>query len=381
MFSWILSIMLQINDFSNTIISVIIGLIKMISMPLIFFSILSAFASQDIVGTKRIIKKIILYTFFTTIISSAIGILSYILFFSSNIVWNFSFHMQNFVSESTGGYFLNIIPKDVLSPFINQNPLSVAILSFIFGIGTMSLRDEYKTSIHKFSKTCVGLLLEIFRKIMKILGPVLFVLLFIVAINELRSTQESSFEVLKYMICIVLSNLFHGLIFIPLFLKYKGISAVNLFKNIKSVLAFAFFSKSSSASLPLAIDVAQNKLKYDSKIASTSLPMCIIVNMNACAAFISTCVLFVYGFTGHAIDIYFILNVLFVSVIAAIGNSGVPMGCFFMATSYLSAIGIDTSIMILILPFYLLLDMIESAANVWSDFSVTSIVDKEMKHL
>jgi Na+/H+-dicarboxylate symporter len=70
---------------------------------------------------------------------------------------------------------------------------------------------------------------------------------------------------------------------------------------------------------------------------------------------------------------------IFLAVVAAIGNAGVPMGCFFMASAYLASMGVSTYMMGIILPFYTILDMFETAINVWSDSCVTSVVDKELK--
>ena len=60
--------------------------------------------------------------------------------------------------------------------------------------------------------------------------------------------------------------------------------------------------------------------------------------------------------------------------IAAIGNAGVPMGCFFLSASLLSSQGIPITLMGIILPFYAIIDMVETTLNVWSDVCVTKIV-------
>ena len=56
-----------------------------------------------------------------------------------------------------------------------------------------------------------------------------------------------------------------------------------------------------------------------------------------------------------------------------------PMGCFFMSAAYLSGIGVSTQLMAIILPFYTILDMFETAINVWSDACVTAVVADDVK--
>ena len=70
---------------------------------------------------------------------------------------------------------------------------------------------------------------------------------------------------------------------------------------------------------------------------------------------------------------------IFLASLAAIGNAGVPMGCFFLTSAFLVGMDIPLGVMGLILPLYSLFDMVETALNVWSDSCVTAIADKEVK--
>ena len=64
-----------------------------------------------------------------------------------------------------------------------------------------------------------------------------------------------------------------------------------------------------------------------------------------------------------------------VATVAAIGNAGVPMGCFFLSVSLLSSMNVPITLMGVILPFYSLIDMLETALNVWSDVCVTQVIN------
>ena len=68
-----------------------------------------------------------------------------------------------------------------------------------------------------------------------------------------------------------------------------------------------------------------------------------------------------------------------IASIAAIGNAGVPMGCYFLTSACLVGFDVRMELMGLILPLYSIFDMIETALNVWSDSCVTAIVDKEVQ--
>ncbi|MBQ1708357.1 MAG: cation:dicarboxylase symporter family transporter, partial [Bacteroidales bacterium] len=108
------------------------------------------------------------------------------------------------------------------------------------------------------------------------------------------------------------------------------------------------------------------------------LPICTTVNMNGCAAFILVTSLFVMQNGGFSLGIGTMLLWVLISVIAAVGNAGVPMGCFFLTVSLMTGIGAPVAVLGLILPIYTILDMVETAENVWSDSCVCAMTDKDL---
>ena len=75
-----------------------------------------------------------------------------------------------------------------------------------------------------------------------------------------------------------------------------------------------------------------------------------------------------------------LISWIFIATIAAVGNAGVPMGCFFLSSAFLSTMNIPLNLLGVILPFYSLIDMFETAINVWSDSCVAAVVNKEIEN-
>jgi Na+/H+-dicarboxylate symporter len=73
-----------------------------------------------------------------------------------------------------------------------------------------------------------------------------------------------------------------------------------------------------------------------------------------------------------------ILTWILIAVVSAVGNAGVPMGCYFLTFSLMSGIGAPVAVLGIILPIYTIIDMIETAENVWSDSCVTAMVDHDL---
>jgi Na+/H+-dicarboxylate symporter len=140
----------------------------------------------------------------------------------------------------------------------------------------------------------------------------------------------------------------------------------------------ALFTKSSAATLPVTMRSAETRLKARPEVARFVLPICTTINMNGCAAFILVTSLFVMQNGGTVIDLPTMLLWLLIAVISAIGNAGVPMGCYFLTLSLMAGIGAPVGIMGIILPIFTIIDMVETAENVWSDSCVCAIVNKQL---
>ena len=143
-------------------------------------------------------------------------------------------------------------------------------------------------------------------------------------------------------------------------------------------IAVALFTKSSAGTLPVTLASAEQRLNVHPQVSRFVLPICTTINMNGCAAFILVTSLFLMQNGGFDLSIGTMIAWLFVAVLAAIGNAGVPMGCYFLTLSLMSGIGAPIGIMGIILPIYTIIDMIETAENVWSDSAVCAMTDHDL---
>ena len=131
--------------------------------------------------------------------------------------------------------------------------------------------------------------------------------------------------------------------------------------------------------LPVTMQTAEDRLGVSNQVSRFVLPICTTINMNGCAAFILVTSLFLMQNGGMPLPWTTMILWLFISVISAVGNAGVPMGCYFLTLSLMSGINAPIGIMGIILPIYTIIDMIETAENVWSDSCVCAMVDRDLK--
>ncbi|AZU37156.1 amino acid transporter [Wolbachia endosymbiont of Bemisia tabaci] len=359
---------------------IFISLLKLISLPLVFLSIVSTISGlKDSIEIKVLLKKILFYTLLTTIIAAFVALSFYLLM--DPVRKNFISSTIESVSDSNHDYFSylkSLIPSNFVQVFLENNVIGSILIAFLMGGAIISLSKEKQDILHQIFSALFDTLLRIAQGLLKFIP--LAVWSFITCfLYELKGGSEFH-SLFWYFACIMSANFVQAFVILPLLMWYKGISPIQTMKGVMPALTLAFFSKSSSsATLPTTIECVQNKLKVPNKLSSFILPICTTVNMNACAAFILITVMFVAEMNGHTFSLSEMFIWIFLATGAAIGNAGVPMGCYFMATSYLVSMNVPLYIMGLILPIYTIIDMFETAINVWSDICITQIINKEFK--
>lgn len=370
-----------INIVAKTCSELFIRIFKCISMPIVSLSILIAlshYGSGE--NTSKIWKKTLFYTSLTTLFAASVAAILYNIIsppsitISPNDVTN---QLSTSSSEGYLKYFLEIIPDSISEAFIKHKVLSVLLISTIFGLAIRTIDDnEVKNTVINFFKGLHNIFFFITKFLIKILPIGLFGFI-AVSINEINNGFDFK-GMGKYFLVIILANLVQGIIVLPTLLATKGINPLNIFKGMAPALSVAFFSKSSSGALPVTIQSAENNLKINPRVSKFVLPLCTTINMNGCAAFIFSTVIYVMQNNGLTINFITIITWILISTLAAIGNAGVPMGCFFLSASLLSSMNVPIELLGITLPFYSVLDMLETSLNVWSDSCVATIVNKQM---
>lgn len=151
-----------------------------------------------------------------------------------------------------------------------------------------------------------------------------------------------------------------------------------VYTRLFQLLAVPTIALAVVTTLPVTMSTAETRMGVSNKVSRLVLPICTTINMNGCAAFILVTSLFLMQNGGITLSLPTMILWLFISVLSAVGNAGVPMGCYFLTLSLMSGMNVPVGIMGIILPIYTIIDMVETAENVWSDCCVCAMVDKDM---
>jgi Na+/H+-dicarboxylate symporter len=364
----------------GAISEIFINLLKLVSLPIIFLSIVSTACGMESVSEiKRLGRRVIRYTLLTTVVAASVALFLFVTIQPVRGQITLAHAAQEKLDQTSyWTYLVKVVPSNIIQPFYDNHVVGVLFIAMLLSFAILSLPKENRDILHAFFSSLYAAIMKLTAWIVQLmpLAVFAFVALFV---KDLRSGLEIK-SLALYLLCVVLANLIQAIIVLPIFLKVKGISPLKTAKGLMPALSIAFFSKSSSAALPSAIGCCQSNINISKKVANFSLPLCTTINMNGCAAFILTTVLFVSMSHGIVYTGFEMLMWIVIATIAAVGNAGVPMGCYFLSSALLAAMGIPLNLLGVILPFYAMIDMLESAINVWSDCCVTAVVDKELAY-
>ena len=374
----------SLNGFFDFVATVFTRLFQFIAVPTIALAVITTLAE---LGGKKETGKIFIhavtYTLLTTFSAALVGLVLYNIIAPGNLP-------ADIIGAAAGDlpqklekltyyeHFLSVIPNNVLQPFLAGNVLSVLLIAAFAGLALAFMpKTDNREVLLKGIKGLQELLFTMIRGILYVLP--IGILAFAAQLSAQIEAGVIVGSLGKYVAVVLGGNMIQFFIVLPLFLLVRGLNPLYVFRQMSPAVAVALFTKSSAGTLPVTLASAENNLKVNTKVSRFVLPICTTINMNGCAAFILTTSLFVMQNAGIELTMGTMITWLFVAVLAAVGNAGVPMGCYFLTLSLMSSLGVPLGIMGIILPIFTVIDMIETAENVWSDSCVCAMTDHDLQ--
>lgn len=373
----------RINSLADFVATVYTRLFQLIAVPTIALAVITTLAKfGEQKDTGRIFRHAIVYTLLTTFAASLLALALYQIIAPENlpaalVAKGAADVPDSLTPTSVYGHILGVIPNNIVRPFLEGNVLSILLLAAAVGVALAKLPEsENKTVVVRGLNGLQDILFMLIR------GLIWTLPLGIVAFSAQLSAQMSAGVVAdsigKYVAVVLAGNFIQFFIVLPLFLLARGLNPVRTLGAMMPAVLMALFTKSSAATLPVTMATAENRLKVSPKVSRFVLPICTTINMNGCAAFILVTSLFVMQNAGVELSLPTMLLWVLVSVVAAIGNAGVPMGCYFLTLSLMAGQGMPVAVLGIILPIYTIIDMVETAENVWSDSCVAAMTHRDV---
>jgi Na+/H+-dicarboxylate symporter len=356
-------------NFFNIVSDLFISALKLVIIPLIFFSIVCGIISlSDDTSLSRLgIKTLSLYLI-TTIIAISLGLLfssfiDYEPILLSNLEANVS--IDNIKTES------NIFPTNIFQSLSDGNIIHLLIFSVLIGIAASKVKDNAKTFINYFHEFNT-----VINELVKIIISFTPIAVYCI-LSKTFATQglDTLTPLIGYFLTVAFVLLIHFFITFSLLLKtFTNLNPKKFFINIKEVIVFTFSTSSSSASIPFTLKAATEKCGINKSISSFTIPLGATINMDGTAIMQGCATFFLASLYGIDLGMSEILTIVVTATIASIGTAGIPSAGIIMLTVIFTQIGIPLEGITLLLGVDRLLDMMRTSINVSGDLCISCIV-------
>ncbi len=360
-------------DFIEIPGSLFISSLKMLIVPVVFFSIVCGVSNLTNIATLGRIGSISVLLYLTT---TCIAITLALIF--SNIidpgVKKDITDIGSIIKKETPelkNVIIDIIPSNIFKAFTEANMLQVIFFAVLFGI-TINLIKEKSTKLKEATLIFNDLFLKMIEVIMYFAPYGVFFLIFKTFLTQ---GFGAIFELGEYFFTVLL------VLFIHLLFTYGGIllitgkiNIIKFFSKMKNSMLFAFSTASSAATIPINLKTVEESLGVKKSVASFTVPLGATINMDGTAIMQGVATVFLANTYGVDLSLADYLSVILVATMASIGTAGVPGVGLIMLTMVLNQVGLPAEGIALIIGIDRILDMTRTAVNVTGDATVSCIV-------
>ena len=359
-----------------------IRLMKMLVVPLVFCSLVCG--SMAIGDTKKLgtvgVRTLIFYLFTTAlaitvaltvgnIIDPGVGL-------DMSAIKTNAADVAQMEATSLTDTLLNIIPDNPVNSLASGSMLQIIVFALIIGVILAKLGDRAET-VSNFFGQFNDIMMEMTMMVMSLAPVGVFCLIS----RTFANIGFSAFLPLgKYMIGVLLALAIQCLVvYLGLLKVFTGLNPIKFIKNFFPVMAFAFSTATSNATIPLSIDTLAKKMGVSKKISSFTIPLGATINMDGTAIMQGVAVVFAAQAFGIHLTMTDYITVIGTATLASIGTAGVPSVGLVTLTMVFNSVGLPVEAIGLIMGIDRILDMTRTAVNITGDAVCTTIVAHQNK--
>lgn len=358
---------------------IFIRLLTMIAVPLVLASLIAGAASlSDLKHIAKIGGKTIGFYALTAVIAISIGL------FFANVIQPGKFMpeeskqrlMETFqedaqsridqnVSMNIVDFLVNIVPKNPFKAIADGDFLQIVFFSILTGIFLSQIKTEKSKTVIDFFEGLGNAMIMLVEKIMYIAPYAVFTLIS-------ATVAEFGFSILQtlllYSVTVIAGLAVLTFVEYPILLKiFTKVPVYKFFKLQRQVIAVAFSTSSSAATLPVTMDICEKKLGVPNRIASFVLPLGTTVNMDGTALYQAVATMFIAQVYGFDLNLTQQLTIVLTAALAAVGTAPVPGVGLIMLIIVLKSVGVPEEGIALIIGVDRILDMCRTVPNVIAD--------------
>ncbi|WP_294455402.1 dicarboxylate/amino acid:cation symporter [uncultured Allofournierella sp.] len=361
-----------------------IRLMKMLVVPLVFCSIVCG--SMSIGDTKKLgtvgVRSLIFYLC-TTACAVTVALLVGNLLnpgvgLDLSVLQSTTTQVESMQATSLTETLLNIIPDNPIGALAKGEMLQIILFALIVGVILAKLGERAET-VGSFFSQFNDVMMEMTMMVMSLAPVGVFCLIS----RTFATIGFSAFLPLaKYMVAVFLAlGIQCFVVYLSMLKLFTGLNPIKFIKNFFPVMAFAFSTATSNATIPLSIDTLAKKMGVSKRISSFTIPLGATINMDGTSIMQGVAVVFAAQAFGIHLDMMDYITVIGTATLASVGTAGVPSVGLVTLTMVFNSVGLPVEAIGLIMGIDRILDMTRTAVNITGDAVCTIIVAHQNKAL
>jgi Na+/H+-dicarboxylate symporter len=274
-------------------------------------------------------------------------------------------------SPSLKSVILNIFPDNPINAMAEGNMLQVIVFAILVGVAITKGGDAgQRVKAHMTDWN--SLIMKMVLMLMSV-APIGVFCLLISLFSNMGFTAIA--DLFNYFITVVIVLFLHFSITLAVLIRFGArLNPIDVIKRYSPVLAYAFSTSSSNATLPITLETVEHKLGVKNEVASFTVPLGATINMDGTAIMQGVATVFIAQAFNVDIGLSGYLMVILTATLASVGTAGVPGVGLITLAMVLQQVGLPVEGIALIIGVDRLLDMLRTAVNVTGDATVSLIV-------
>lgn len=356
--------------------TIFLNMIKMIVVPMVFFSITAGVASLgDLKKLRNIGVKVVGLYALTSALCVGLGLIM------ANIINPGKGFDLTALSQSTDyeaqampsiiDTLIDMFPSNIFTSFTNTNMLQIIVFSVFLGVALIMMGKEGERLLAGV-QSCANAMYKITAIVMEFSPIGVCALL----ADSVGAYGLKIFGPLGKLILTVYASdvILVLLMYIPMVALLAKFPVKKWLQGIWKVWVVTASTTSSSGSLPITTSVTNDEFGVSSELSSFSLPLGATINMNGGCIYYAAAIVMTAQIYGVNLTPSALVNIIISTVLVAMGCPGVPGGAIIMTTILLTNMGLPLEIVGLIAGIFRLIDMANTTFNVTGDVVTTMVV-------
>ena len=351
-------------------------LLKMLIIPLVVASIfiaITSLSSKD--ELKSIGLKAFAYYLSTTALAVTLGLVVF------NIIQpGAGEHILHAPAMdiakkelSLSDFLLSFVPANIFDALGKGAILPIIFFTILFAIGALFIQETKRQTLYNFFDAVNDAMMVLAKWIIALTPIGVFSL---IGVTVAKNGLEPLLQLYSYVLTVLAALAIHAAIVLPAIGYIFGrFNPYAYFLRIKEAPLIAFSTASSSATLPVSLEVAETQGGVSKKVAGFVLPLGATINMDGTALYESIAVMFIANISGVELSLAQQLTIFLTVTFASIGAAGIPGAGLIMMTMVLDSVGLPASSIALIIAVDRFLDMFRTAVNNWGDLLGARLIE------